>query len=102
MTLVAISLLAVGTYGLRLCGPVLRARTEIPARAQQLLTDAATVLLCALIATSALMEGQGFAGWSRPAGVLAGAALAWFRAPFLGTVLGAAAVTAGLRWAGVT
>ncbi|MGI5348691.1 AzlD domain-containing protein [Streptomyces sp. CA-250714] len=102
MTLMAVALLAAGTYGLRLCGPVLRARTEISARTEQLLADAATVLLCALVATSALMEGQGPAGWARPAGVLAGAALAWCRAPFLVTVLGAAAVTAGLRWAGVT
>ncbi|MEU6990838.1 hypothetical protein ABZ953_09330, partial [Streptomyces sp. NPDC046465] len=30
----------------------------------------------------ALTEGQDFAGWARPAGVLAGGVLAWRRAPF--------------------
>jgi hypothetical protein len=48
-----------------------------------------------------LTEGGGFAGWARPAGVLVGGVLAWRRAPFPLVVLGAAGVTAGLRWVGV-
>ncbi|MGW0813270.1 AzlD domain-containing protein [Streptomyces viridiviolaceus] len=100
-TLAVILVLAVGTYALRLVGPVLHGRVTLPARAQELLSAGAVVLLVALLATGALTEGGGFAGWARPAGVLAGGALAWRRAPFVVVVLGAAAVTAALRAAGL-
>ncbi|WP_397895351.1 AzlD domain-containing protein [Streptomyces canus] len=94
--------MAVGTYAFRLVGPVLHGRVELPERLQELLSAGAIVLLVALLATGALTEGGGFAGWARPAGVLAGAVLAWRRAPFVVVVLGAAATTALLRAAGVT
>ncbi|WP_107065314.1 AzlD domain-containing protein [Streptomyces scabiei] len=93
--------LAVGTYAFRLTGPALQGRVEIPARVRELLAGAAVVLLVALLATGALTEGGGFAGWARPAGVLVGGVLAWRRAPFAVVVLGAAATTAGLRAVGV-
>ncbi|MEV0736101.1 AzlD domain-containing protein [Streptomyces sp. NPDC050549] len=93
--------LAVGTYTFRLVGPVLHGRVELSARVQELLSAGAVVLLVALLATGALTEGGGFAGWARPAGVLAGGVLAWRRAPFVVVVLGAAGVTAVLRVAGV-
>ncbi|WP_328842175.1 AzlD domain-containing protein [Streptomyces europaeiscabiei] len=93
--------LAVGTYVLRLTGPALQGRVEIPARVRELLAGAAVVLLVALLATGALTAGGGFAGWARPAGVLVGGVLAWRRAPFAVVVLGAAATTAGLRAVGV-
>ena len=54
------------------------------------------------VATTALTKGHGFAGYARPAGVLAGGLLAWRKAPFLVIVLAAAAVTAGLRLLGVS
>jgi hypothetical protein len=47
------------------------------------------------------MEGTGFAGIARPAGVLVGALLAWRRAPFVVVVLAAAATAALLRLAGI-
>ncbi|MGV4983109.1 AzlD domain-containing protein [Streptomyces sp. NPDC001709] len=100
-TVVLILVLAVGTYALRLVGPVLHGRVEIPARVQELASAGAVVLLVALLATGALTEGGGFAGWARPAGVLVGGLLAWRRAPFVVVVVGAAAVTALLRVAGV-
>ncbi|WP_069887199.1 AzlD domain-containing protein [Streptomyces luteocolor] len=100
-TLACVLALAAGTYVFRLAGPVLHGRVELPARVQELLTVGATVLLVALLATGALTEGQGFAGWARPAGVLAGGVLAWRRAPFAVVVIGAAAATALLRLAGV-
>src|SRR6201997_4916533 len=101
MPVTAIGALAVVTYGLRLTGPLLRGRVTVPAAAERLFSDAATVLLIALAATSALTEGHGFAGWARPAGVLAGGVLAWRRAPFPVVVVAAAGVTALLRLAGV-
>ncbi|KUL54708.1 AzlD domain-containing protein [Streptomyces sp. NRRL S-1521] len=100
-TLACVLVLAAGTYAFRLAGPVLHGRVHLPARVQELLTVGATVLLVALLATGALTEGQGFAGWSRPAGVLLGGVLAWRRAPFALVVVGAATATALLRLAGI-
>ena len=62
MPMTAIVALAVVTYGLRLTGPLLRGRVTVPAAAERLFADAATVLLIALAATSAFTEGHGFAG----------------------------------------
>ncbi|MEU6141546.1 AzlD domain-containing protein [Streptomyces sp. NPDC047081] len=100
-TVVMMLALAVGTYAFRLVGPVLHGRVEIPPRAQELLSAGAIVLLAALLATGALTEGGGFAGWARPAGVLVGGVLAWRRAPFVAVVLGAAGTAAVLRAVGV-
>ncbi|MCT7350840.1 AzlD domain-containing protein [Streptomyces sp. 15-116A] len=100
-TVAVILALAVGTYAFRLVGPVLHGRVELPARVQELLSAGAVVLLVALLATGALTEGGGFAGWARPAGVLVGGVLAWRRAPFAVVVVGAAATAAILRAAGV-
>ncbi|MER6348326.1 AzlD domain-containing protein [Streptomyces sp. NPDC001532] len=100
-TVAMILALAVGTYAFRLAGPVLHGRVEVPARVQELLSAGAVVLLVALLATGALTETGGFAGWARPAGVLVAVVLAWRRAPFVVVVLGAAGTTALLRAAGV-
>ncbi|MFC8431468.1 AzlD domain-containing protein [Streptomyces sp. NPDC057253] len=100
-TVAMILTLAVGTYAFRLVGPVLHGRVAVPPRVQELLSAGAIVLLVALLATGSLTEGDGFAGWARPAGVLVGAVLAWRRAPFVVVVLGAAAAAAVLRAAGV-
>jgi branched-subunit amino acid transport protein len=97
----AVLALAAGTYLLRLTGLLLRGRVGIPARVERLLDLGATALLVALVATAALTDGEGFAGWARPAGVAAGALLAWCRAPFVLVVVLAAATTAGLRLLGV-
>jgi branched-subunit amino acid transport protein len=101
MSLLAIAVLAAGTYALRLIGPVFRHRLRVPDRLQRLLSVAAVVLLIALVATAALTEGHGFAGWARPAGVLVGGVLAIRRAPFPVVVIAAAATTALLRLCGV-
>ncbi|MGW2707736.1 AzlD domain-containing protein [Streptomyces sp. NPDC001356] len=100
-TLAVILALAVGTYAFRLVGPVLHGRITVPPRVQELASAGAVVLLVALLATGALTESGGFAGWARPTGVLVGAVLAWRRAPFAVVVLGAAVTTAVLRMAGV-
>ena len=44
MPMTAIVALAVVTYGLRLTGPLLRGRVTVPAAAERLFADAATVL----------------------------------------------------------
>jgi branched-subunit amino acid transport protein len=101
MSLTAVLVLALGTYAFRIAGPVLRQRMRVPARVERLLADAATVLLVALVGTSALTDGQVFAGWARPAGVAVAAVLAVRRAPFPVIVVAAAGTTAGLRLLGV-
>ncbi|KAA2256140.1 AzlD domain-containing protein [Solihabitans fulvus] len=102
MTMVAVLALAAGTYGFRLAGPLLRKRLEIPERVRRLLSMAACVLLVALVATATFTQGHGFAGWSRPAGVLVGAVVAWRRLPFVVVVVAAAGTTACLRLLGVS
>ena len=102
MTWLAILLLAGGTYGFRVCGPVLHRRIELSGRVRWILSVAATVLLCALVATSALTAGHEFAGWARPAGVLVGGVLAARRAPFLVAVIAAVVTTAVLRRLGLS
>ncbi|WP_116112522.1 AzlD domain-containing protein [Amycolatopsis ruanii] len=97
--LIAIAVLAVGTFAFRFAGPLLQ--TRMPPRVQNLMTISATVLLVAVVATSALTEGHGFAGFARPIGVAVGGVLAWRKAPFLVVLVTAAAVTALLRLAGV-
>jgi branched-subunit amino acid transport protein len=101
MPVLAIAVLAAGTYLFRLAGPLLRHRLSIPPRLERLLSVAATVLLAALMATNALTQGHGFAGWARPAGVLTGGLLAVRRAPFPVVVIAAVATTALLRLCGV-
>lgn len=101
MPLLAIALLAAGTYAFRLAGPVFQNRLRIPAHFERFLSVAAAVLLIALMATAALTEGHGFAGWARPAGVLVGGVLAVRRAPFPVVVIAAAATTAFLRLGGL-
>ena len=101
MPLVAILVLAAGTYALRLAGPLAHHRFAPPPRLQRLLSDAAVVLLVALVVTSAVAAGQHAAGWARPVAVLVAGVLVWRRAPFPVVVIAAAATAAGLRLLGV-
>ncbi|MFD8542723.1 AzlD domain-containing protein [Streptomyces sp. NPDC059649] len=98
---VAMLVLAAGTYGFRLAGPLLRSRLTFPPRAARLMETSAIVLLAALVATTALTEGHGAAGIARPFGVAVAGVLAWRKVPFLVVVLAAAVATAGLRLVGV-
>ena len=101
MSIVAVLILALGTYGFRVAGPLLRDRVELTDRARELMSAAALVLLVSLVVTASLMDGRHFAGVALPAGVLAGGLLAWRKAPFVVVVIVAAATTAGLRLLGV-
>lgn len=102
MTLViAVFVLGAGTFAFRLAGPLLRSRRELSPRVERLMAVSAVVLLAALVATATLVEGHGFAGYARPAGVAVGGVLAWRKAPFVAVVVAAAATAAGLRLLGV-
>ncbi|MFF7154876.1 AzlD domain-containing protein [Streptomyces sp. NPDC008139] len=98
--LLATVALGAGTFAFRFAGPVLRARVTLSPRLERLMALCVVVLLAALVATSGLTEGHGFAGVARPAGVAVGGLCAWRRAPFLVVVLAAAATTAALRLLG--
>jgi branched-subunit amino acid transport protein len=102
MTLVALLVLAAGTFVFRITGPLLRDRLQMSERVERLANDAATVLLVALLVTATLTQGHGFAGWARPAGVAVAVLLVLRRAPFPVVVVAAAATTAGLRLLGVS
>lgn len=93
--------LAVGTLAFRLLGPWLRSRVTLSPRVETLSAMSVAVIFVALVATSALVVDQQFAGFALPAGVLVASVLAWRRAPFVGIVVAAAATTAVLRFAGV-
>lgn len=93
--------LAVGTMAFRVAGPLLRTRTALSPRVEQLASIGVAVIFVALVATSALVVDNGFAGIACPAGVLVAAVLAWKKAPFVVIVVAAAGVTATLRFAGV-
>jgi branched-subunit amino acid transport protein len=101
LVVAGIATLSAGTLAFRLSGPALRQRLAFPPWAERLLEAAAVVMLAALIATTALTKGHGFAGLARPAGVLVGGVLAWRKAPFLVVVIAAAGTTAVLRLLGV-
>lgn len=99
--IIATLVLGAGTFALRFAGPVLRARITLSPRVEKLATMSAVVLLAALVATAALLDGGEFAGYARPAGVAVGGLLAWKKAPFVVVVLAAAVTAAGLRLLGV-
>lgn len=96
----ALWILAIGTLCCRVAGPFFADQLRLTTRWQALLSEAAIVLLCALAAVSSLWDGDHFAGWARPIGVLVGMLLAMRQAAFPVVVLAAACVTAGLRYWG--
>ncbi|WP_432414095.1 AzlD domain-containing protein [Pantoea allii] len=96
-----IALLAAGTYAIRYAGVKLGNRLPVSERTQHMLSDAATVLLLAVAATATLFEGQHFAGMARLLGVSFALILAWRKAPLIVIILGAACMTALLRYLNV-
>jgi branched-subunit amino acid transport protein len=91
--------LGAGTFGYRFAGPLLRSRFAVPAPVLTLMSNAAVVLLVALMVTSAVTDGREPADAARPLGVLVGGVLAWRRAPFVVVVVAAAATASLLRLA---
>ncbi|WP_026929297.1 AzlD domain-containing protein [Glycomyces tenuis] len=101
MTWIDVAVLAVGTFLIRLSGPLLRGRVDLSEETEEFLKRGATVVLVALVATSSVMVENEWAGWALPAGVLVGGVLAWKRLPLAVVVVAAAATTALLRLGGV-
>ncbi len=101
LVIVGIALLAVGTYVMRFAGYRLGSRMQMSESVRNMLSDAATVLLLAVAVTTALFEGSHFAGVARIAGVLFAVFLAWRRTPLILVIVGAAVMTALLRYFGV-
>jgi branched-subunit amino acid transport protein len=99
--ILVIGLLAAGTYAFRLGGVLLHDRLRLPPAVARALPLAAVALLAALALTAALTQSGGFAGWARPAGVLAGLVAALCKLPFVAVVVISAATAALLRLAGV-
>lgn len=97
-----IGLIGLGTFGIRIAGPLLRERIHLSPRTVRLLGLGATALLVSLAATQTIYDGDGFAGWARILGVGVAGVLIWCRAPFVVIVLGAAVTTAILRMVGVS
>ncbi|NMM86300.1 branched-chain amino acid transporter [Rhodococcus sp. SRB_17] len=96
-----IGLIALGTFGFRVAGPLLRERIHLSPRSVRMLGLGATALLVSLAATQTVYSGEGFVGWARVLGVAVAGVLIWRRAPFVVVVVGAAALTALLRLAGI-
>ncbi|MPV50561.1 AzlD domain-containing protein [Pseudactinotalea sp. HY160] len=94
-------LLGIGTYAMRAGGGEIGDRIAAYPRFQLAVEDAAMLILASVMATSALTDGQSFAGWARPAGVALSGLLAWRGAPLPVVLLVAAAATAGLRALGI-
>ena len=92
--------LAAGTLAIRLAGPAIASRLRVTERGNELLDAAATVILFAVMASSALTTGHHFSDVPRPAGVLTAIVLARRRTPFVVVVIAAAATTAVIRYAG--
>lgn len=102
--MVAVVLLAVGTYATRRVGVALGGRvTEGPRaeRAERLLDHAIIALLIGVTLTTAVDDGDAPAGWARPLGVACALTVAWLRAPLAVSVLLGAGVTALLRHLGL-
>lgn len=93
--------LGVGTYLIRAGGVLLGNRMGLGESSRQLLNDAATALLVSVAVIAALVEGGHFAGMARVAGVIAGVGLALARQSLIIVVIGAALVTAALRYFGI-
>lgn len=102
MSLTLVLVVAVGTYLFRMVGPLLARRVRLPERTNELLVLATVAILAGLVATQALTEGGGFAGWARVGGVAAAGIAAWRKAPLVIVVLVAVATTAALRAVGVS
>jgi len=101
MLLLGGMLLAIGTYAMRAGGGAIGDLLEPYPRLQLAVEDAAVLILGSVMATSAITDGQSFAGWARPAGVALSGLLAWRGVPLPIVLLVAAAATAGLRALGV-
>jgi branched-subunit amino acid transport protein len=101
MILVALAVLAAGTYVMKSVGPMAAAGRRLPDRLQALAELVPAALLAALVANQTVVDGAGMTLDARVAGVAVAAVAVALRAPFGLVVLLGAGATALLRAAGV-
>lgn len=97
MTIIALIVLAVGTYACKAAGPLVAAGRELPPTAQRLTDLLPAALLAALVATQTVAVGTSLTLDARIVGLAAAGVAVWFRAPFAVVVLLGTVVTAGVR-----
>ncbi len=97
MSWAALLALAAGGYALKAAGPLLLGDREPSPAVARLLGLLAVPLLAALIVVQTLADGDRLVLDARVPALGAAAVCVWRGAPFLVTVLVAAAVAAGLR-----
>lgn len=95
-TMVLLGLFA-GTYVLKAAGPVLLGGRQLPDRLTRLAGLLPSALLAGLVISSTVASGQTLVVDARLAGMAAAAVALWRGVPFVGVVLLAAVVTAGVR-----
>ncbi len=88
---------AVATFAIKAAGPVALGGRELPGAFNRVIALLAPALLSALIVTSALADGDQINIGADTAGVAVGALVVWRTGSVVGSVVVAAAVTAGLR-----
>lgn len=90
--------LALVTFGLKGAGPIALGGRRLPDPAMRVIGTLAPPLLCALVVTAVLADGQRLSVGADTAGVaVAGLLLWWRRVSLITAALVAMAVTAGLR-----
>ena len=97
MSWAALLALAAGGYALKAMGPVALGDRRLPPGLDRLLALIAVPLLAALIVVQTLSAGDRVVLDARVPALAVAALLVWRRAPFIVTVLAAAAVAAALR-----
>ena len=96
-----IGLCAAVTALIKAAGPIAVGRRDLPGWFSDVIAYMAPALLAALVVTAALADGDRLAVGADTAGVAVAGAALWRGANIIVGVLIAAAVTAGLRAAGV-
>jgi len=86
------------TLAIKAAGPLLLGGRALPPRLLAVLRLLAPALFAALVVTQGFARGRGVTVDARAGGLLVAAAGAWLRAPAIAVLVGAAAVTAALRF----
>ncbi|MDP3713876.1 MAG: AzlD domain-containing protein [Mycobacteriales bacterium] len=97
-----IALVALVTFVCKGIGPFAIGERELPAPLVRVVALLGSALLAALVVTSALAEGPELAVGAKTVGIGVASVLLWRRAHLVVVVVGAAAVTAALRAAGLS
>jgi branched-subunit amino acid transport protein len=98
--IVALLVLAVGTYAMKAVGPLLSGGRELPPTLARLTDLLPAAMLAALVATQTVVDGTTLVLDARIVGVGAAGVAVALRAPFAVVVLVGAGVTALVRAAG--